>query len=246
MARGGRRDRPIDRDAGPVAEFVDDLRRLRGALSLQEIGDRMGYHSSTVSRRLSPGERPPLDFVRAYVTACGGDVESWEERWHALEPEGGGPPVGPRRARPWWILAVAAAIATAAVAAWLWIVPEPTPRAAPATSPSPPAPSHGFTWQIERMLSRLSSRTWSQPAAGRVEIWANLSCPRPGGAYWIALRPGGDPVRFACGSWQYHQWPNVPAGIHHFEVWKDNDGLPLSGEGVLRSTIPIVEQPKAG
>ncbi|YCK35286.1 helix-turn-helix domain-containing protein [Actinomadura sp. ATCC 39365] len=71
MARGGRKDQPIDRSQGPTAEFVDDLRRLRGGVSLQEIGRRMGYHSSTVSRRLNPAELPAWRFVESYVTACG-------------------------------------------------------------------------------------------------------------------------------------------------------------------------------
>ncbi|TMR94765.1 hypothetical protein [Nonomuraea basaltis] len=48
----------------------------------------MLYHPSTVSRRLTPTELPPLDFVQAYVAACGDDLETWERRWHSLAHDG--------------------------------------------------------------------------------------------------------------------------------------------------------------
>src|SRR5690606_5598590 len=88
MARGGRRDQPIDRSAGPLAEFVDDLRRLRGETSLEEVGRRIGYHPSTVSRRLKPVELPPWRFVESYVRACGADPAGWRPRWEALAAAG--------------------------------------------------------------------------------------------------------------------------------------------------------------
>ncbi|MFE3454571.1 helix-turn-helix domain-containing protein [Nonomuraea sp. NPDC059194] len=93
MARGGRKDRPIDREQGPVAEFADDLRQLRGALTLEEIGRRMKYHPSTLSRRLSPNELPPRDFVESYVRACGADPEPWNERWLELHQNAADPQV---------------------------------------------------------------------------------------------------------------------------------------------------------
>lgn len=85
MARSGRRDQPIDRRLGPIAEFVDDLRRLRGDRSLEAIGSRMGYHPSTISRRLNPKELPPWDFVERYVKACGADPGPWRARWRDIQ-----------------------------------------------------------------------------------------------------------------------------------------------------------------
>ncbi|RVX40894.1 hypothetical protein EDD27_3335 [Nonomuraea polychroma] len=269
MARGGRRDRPIDRGSGVVAEFVDDLRRLRGELSLEEVGRRMGYHSSTVSRRLSPDELPPLEFVRAYVRSCQAEPGPWEERWRKIERvtelETSGatstmlavPPDGKRdslwvRRKPYIVSALAVAGVSAAV--WLANVlyggapPSQAPvlTALPAGSPPPAAEGRGFAWKIERMTARLSSRQWTLSAPGDVEIWAKLTCPAEVTFYRIALYPTGDSVRFACGSWQYHHWVGVPEGLHHFEVWKVDDGRAVSGEGVLRSSVSLVEQPTRG
>ncbi|MGP4094260.1 helix-turn-helix domain-containing protein [Nonomuraea sp. KM90] len=255
MARGGRRDRPIDRRSGPSAGFVDDLRRLRGAMSLQEIGTRMGYHSSTVSRRLNPDEPPPLDFVRAYVTACGADPGPWEERWRGLTeemPERQTPNGPVRRPRRRWIVlgavTVVIVVAGVVVLAVVLLRPsgsEPSAVSVSTTSPEPPERGTGFPWRIDRMSTRLTSRTWSQTAEGSIEIWADLACPRSAAPYWIALRPEGEAVRFTCGSWQHHRWERVPPGNHHFEVWKDADGQALSGVGALRASTPIVERPKA-
>ncbi|MET9340649.1 helix-turn-helix domain-containing protein [Nonomuraea sp. NPDC003804] len=101
MARGGRKDHPIDREEGPVAEFVDDLRRLRGTLTLEELGRRMRYHPSTLSRRLTPKELPPQEFVDAYVRACGHDPEPWLERRRELgEQPAGTQPDDPADIQP--------------------------------------------------------------------------------------------------------------------------------------------------
>ncbi|MFI7702707.1 helix-turn-helix domain-containing protein [Nonomuraea sp. NPDC049480] len=248
MARGGRRDRPIDRGSGPVAELADDLRRLRGGLSLEEVGRRMGYHSSTVSRRLSPDELPPLEFVRAYVTACGGDPAPWEERWHQISgagPSDDHPEPARRRSRAYAAAAAALAVlAVAATVAWLTIPrsPQAAPDvASPATGPPPLAAGRGFPWEIERMSVRILSRRFTLSGTGDVEIWANIACPPGTGSYWIALRPIGDPARYACGSWQHHTWPGVQPGTHHFELWKNADSRVVSGRGVLSATVDVVE-----
>ncbi|WP_113699539.1 helix-turn-helix domain-containing protein [Nonomuraea lactucae] len=266
MARGGRKDRPIDRSSGPVAELADDLRKLRGTLSLEEVGRRMGYHPSTVSRRLSPADLPPLEFVTAYVTACDGDPGPWEERWREIRrsvettsagtpPDDTGP-VRPRR-KPYILTAILTATAIAggvAASAALWLPgirgetgppPETGPTALSTTSPGPATTGHGFRWTIERMTLRLLSRQWTQTAPGDIRIWARLTCPRGVTSYRIAVRPDGHTARFACGSWQYHEWAGVPGGRHHFEVWKDDDGHAVSGEGMLSSTVSIVELPRS-
>ncbi|MEV0381576.1 hypothetical protein [Nonomuraea sp. NPDC050643] len=249
MSRSGRKDQPIDRESGPVPVFVDDLRRLRGGRSLQEIGRRMSYHSSTVSRRLTPNVLPPLDFVRAYVVACGEDPEPWERRWRELadaEP----PPPPPRRTGRARLVAaiVAASLAAVAVAGaglW-WLATRESGPVNAAGGESPPAVSavNGFTWDVKRMLMNVESRQWTQAAGGDIEIWANIPCSPGMTEFFVALRPEGETARFRCGSWQHHEWTAVPAGRHHFYLWKENDGSAVSGSGVLRSSTEIVQIPK--
>lgn len=255
MPRGGRKDQPIDREAGPVAAFVDDLRRLRGESSLQEVGHRMGYHSSTVSRRLTPAELPPLDFVLAYVTACDADRDAWEERWRSLNGAGHDPqpepppPPTPRSRRP-LIAAVIAVVVLGGAGVWWLSSRESAPaRSAPAlAAPAPAAPSvtaaDGFPWTVRNMFKSLSSREWTQQGDGDLEIWVNISCPAGGVEYWIALRPGGETVRFECNSGQSYTWTDVPGGRYHFDLWKENNGLAVSGTGVVRSSTTIVQHPK--
>ena len=387
MARSGRRDQPIDRRQGPIAEFVDDLRRLRGDRSLEAIGNRMGYHPSTISRRLNPKELPPWDFVERYVKACGADPAPWRERWREVQnaadrarratadtedsageprteharqaaaaadhatgnpastgaaagqdhrdpgtavehaqrgpgeavghPTGerrdageagahatgdqrdaagtAGPPTGdrpdaagneqrppddaPHAAAPAertagqgpagsggtagspkppgsgrrkiGFLITAAAVAVISIALALHFTSSPgdekTPRtvtASPASAPPEPPAGHGFTMRIERMAFRLFSRQWTMTAPGDIELWSNNHCPQGTAHYWVALRPNGEPVRFACNSWQYHKWTGVPAGTYHLETWKEYDGQAIHGSGVLRSSVPIVVHPK--
>ncbi|NRQ30924.1 hypothetical protein HII36_03610 [Nonomuraea sp. NN258] len=248
MKRRGREDRPIDRGSGPVAEFVDDLRRLRGRLSLREIGERMLYHSSTISRRLTPDELPPLDFVRSYVAACGGDVEAWERRWRGLAVPAESPSRPRRRAR----IAVAA-IALAVIGAGTGVAAlsgafssgaDAEQAALPGLTPAPVASGRGFDWKVDRMTVRLSSREWVQSASGTIEVWANMTCPVEVTTYWMAVRPDTRAIRFTCNAWQYHKWEGIPAGRHHFEIWKTDDGLAIHGQGVLQANITIHERPK--
>ncbi|MFI6503601.1 helix-turn-helix domain-containing protein [Nonomuraea typhae] len=245
MARGGRKDRPIDRTAGPVAELIDDLRRLRGRLSLEEVGRRMGYHSSTVSRRLSPEDLPPLDFVTAYVTACGQEPGPWEERWRQAEEaqsqEQQEDPPSPRRPR-WWIYVLAPAVLLAAGVVWLAAM-DRTPQAVAAPPPDPVA-GQGFRWTIDHLTVRLLSRRWTMAEPGNVEIWANMACPQGVTSYVIALQPGGQPVRYDCGRWQRYTWTGVARGMHYFEVTKSDDGLVIKGEGLVSSTTKVVEVPR--
>ncbi|MDF2710360.1 MAG: hypothetical protein K0R62_6012, partial [Nonomuraea muscovyensis] len=62
--------------------------------------------------------------------------------------------------------------------------------------------------------------------------------------HWIALRPVGETVRFGCNSWQSHTWSGVPSGRYHFDLWKENNGVAVSGTGVVRSSSPLVQHPK--
>jgi hypothetical protein len=83
----GRRERPIDRSAGPVQAFADDLRILRteaGSPAYAALARRTGYGVSTLADAASGRRLPSLEVTLAYVTACGGDPTAWEHRWRAV------------------------------------------------------------------------------------------------------------------------------------------------------------------
>ncbi len=82
----GRPERPIDPDAGPVAEFASDLRKLRdsaGRPSYREMARRAAFSVTVLSEAAGGRSLPTLAVVRGYVAACGADVAEWEERWLA-------------------------------------------------------------------------------------------------------------------------------------------------------------------
>jgi hypothetical protein len=138
----GRPERPIDPDAGPRERFAYDLRLLRqqaGQPSYRELAKRAHYSDTTLSVAAAGTALPSLEVTLAFVAACGGDVEEWSRRWHAVDaelraapraaplavpgaPAAGDPSPRPRRRRAtaWGALAVALALAASAlvIAAW--------------------------------------------------------------------------------------------------------------------------------
>jgi helix-turn-helix protein len=77
----------LDPGAGPLASFAWDLRALRetaGNVPYRVLAKRAGFCASTLSVAASGAKLPSLDVTLAYVQACGGDPETWRERWHAL------------------------------------------------------------------------------------------------------------------------------------------------------------------
>ncbi|GHE60981.1 nSTAND1 domain-containing NTPase [Streptomyces capitiformicae] len=86
----GRRERPLDPTAGPVARFAYELRKLReeaGGPTYRELARRTDYSLTTLSQAASGDHLPSLPVTLAYVTACGGDPEHWERRWHETSAE---------------------------------------------------------------------------------------------------------------------------------------------------------------
>ena len=80
----GRPERPIDPDAGPVADFAFRLRKLRdeaGRPSYRELARRASFSVTVLSEAAGGRSLPTLAVVRGYVRACGGDVGEWEEAW---------------------------------------------------------------------------------------------------------------------------------------------------------------------
>ncbi len=84
MPRG---ERPLDDGDSPLLSFAADLRQLRtdaGKPSYRELARIAHFSASTLSDAAGGRKLPGLDVTLAYVRACGGDGEHWEQRWHEL------------------------------------------------------------------------------------------------------------------------------------------------------------------
>lgn len=97
----------LDPHAGVVQLFAHDLRLLReraGCPPYRALALRAHYAPATLARAAAGRELPTLAVTLAYVRACGGDQEHWENRWHeaveALTPETGGEPERRPPAKP--------------------------------------------------------------------------------------------------------------------------------------------------
>jgi transcriptional regulator with XRE-family HTH domain len=92
----GRGERPLDPEAGAVEKFAYELRQLRqqaGAPTYRTLAQRTHYSVTALSQAAAGHTLPSLAVLRAFVQACDGDVEAWEERWRetvcAATPAGG-------------------------------------------------------------------------------------------------------------------------------------------------------------
>ncbi|MEU9606428.1 helix-turn-helix domain-containing protein [Streptomyces sp. NPDC048057] len=86
----GRPEKALDPEAGPVARFAHGLRALRqeaGGLSYRELARRTGYSVTALSQAAAGEKLPTLPVALAYVDACGGDAQEWEDRWRTAEEE---------------------------------------------------------------------------------------------------------------------------------------------------------------
>ncbi|KRV49101.1 hypothetical protein AQ490_21645 [Wenjunlia vitaminophila] len=86
----GRRETPLDPDAGPVQRFAFELRALRrqaGGITYRAMAATAGYSVTTLSRAAAGEQLPSLAVTLAYVRACGGDPGEWEERWRLAEQQ---------------------------------------------------------------------------------------------------------------------------------------------------------------
>ncbi|MGV9248121.1 nSTAND1 domain-containing NTPase [Streptomyces sp. NPDC003710] len=86
----GRPESPLDPSAGPVARLAAELRKLRaeaGSPTYRVMAQRTGQGASTLSQAAAGERLPTLPVVLAYVRACGGDLQEWEERWREAAAE---------------------------------------------------------------------------------------------------------------------------------------------------------------
>ncbi|MFC8519447.1 helix-turn-helix domain-containing protein [Streptomyces sp. NPDC057257] len=86
----GRREKPVDPDAGPVQHLAHDLRLLRekaGKPPYRQMAERAGYSTTALSQAAAGDQLPTLALVRAYAEALGADPDEWEERWRQADAE---------------------------------------------------------------------------------------------------------------------------------------------------------------
>jgi hypothetical protein len=86
-----RLERPLVEEDTPVLRFAGDLRRLRrvaGLPSYRELGRLTNYSAAALSEAVAGRRLPSLAVTKAFVRACGGDVEQWTARWRELAAEG--------------------------------------------------------------------------------------------------------------------------------------------------------------
>ncbi|MGW6268912.1 nSTAND1 domain-containing NTPase [Streptomyces sp. NPDC055060] len=80
----GRPETDIDPGLGPVQRFAFELRKLRqeaGGITYRQMARRVEVSVSTLSRAANGEQLPSLPVALAYVRACDGEEQAWEERW---------------------------------------------------------------------------------------------------------------------------------------------------------------------
>ncbi|SMC79431.1 helix-turn-helix domain-containing protein [Lentzea albidocapillata] len=85
-----RRESPLERDGSSLVDFAVDLRLLRdkaNAPTYRELARLTHYSASALSDAAGGKRLPSLAVTRAFVQACGGDEDEWEQRWHSLAAE---------------------------------------------------------------------------------------------------------------------------------------------------------------
>lgn len=84
----GRREKPVDPDAGPLQRLAYDLRVLRekaGKPPYREMAQRAGFSLTALSQAAAGDQLPSLAVVRAYTEALDADPDEWERRWREAD-----------------------------------------------------------------------------------------------------------------------------------------------------------------
>ncbi|NGO42071.1 nSTAND1 domain-containing NTPase [Streptomyces ureilyticus] len=86
----GRREKPVDPDAGPVQRLAHELRLLRekgGKPPYREMAKRAGYSTTALSQAAAGEQLPSLAVVRAYAEALDAYPDEWERRWREADTD---------------------------------------------------------------------------------------------------------------------------------------------------------------
>ena len=73
-----------------LLNFAADLRLLRqkaGNPTYRELAKRAHFSVTTLSSAANGRQLPSLTVTLAYVRACDGDEQEWEQRWHSVATE---------------------------------------------------------------------------------------------------------------------------------------------------------------
>ncbi|MEU0564114.1 helix-turn-helix domain-containing protein [Nonomuraea sp. NPDC005983] len=156
----GRNPNPLEGE-GPVVEFADRLRRLRGEAGLTQrtLAAKCHYAPSTISMAEGGKKVPSWEVVQTIVKACGvADLTEWREAWHATQqrdtaqeettaqelagdPSGSAAPrqeaSGRRWVRAWGVPVIVAVVSSALTWAVALAVLQPHPRAIPTAQATP-------------------------------------------------------------------------------------------------------------
>ncbi|MGW3566557.1 nSTAND1 domain-containing NTPase [Streptomyces sp. NPDC000941] len=99
----GRPESPLDPSAGPVQRLAFELRKLRaeaGSPTYRAMAARTDLGASTLSQAAAGERLPTVPVLLAYVQACGGDSDEWEERWRRAAAEEAAEPRADEDAEP--------------------------------------------------------------------------------------------------------------------------------------------------
>jgi Helix-turn-helix domain len=114
MMRMGRPMRPIDPADGTIQEFAAELRQLReraGNPTFRLLARRAHYSPTTLSVACSGTALPSLDVTLAFVRACDGPAEYWQQRWYGTSAKATASPAGRKQPQDSWPSKAAGAIA---------------------------------------------------------------------------------------------------------------------------------------
>jgi WD40 repeat protein len=85
-----REERPLDEGDSSLLQFARDLRLLRekaGKPTYRELSTRAHYSEAALSQAAAGRRLPTLPVALAYVRACGGSTQDWEQRWREMAAE---------------------------------------------------------------------------------------------------------------------------------------------------------------
>ncbi|MFD8346026.1 ATP-binding protein [[Kitasatospora] papulosa] len=88
----GRREQPLDPQAGPLERFALGLRdmRERAGLTYMEMADVAHFAASTLSQAAAGHRLPTRQVLLAYVRACGEEPGPWNRRWEEVRRQAQG------------------------------------------------------------------------------------------------------------------------------------------------------------